>query len=333
LPDPGLRRDDDIARGAYPDIRRLLRDRRLRRQLTADNSSEPPPMKIRTKPFRAGPGDEVDLKKWPTRIDPVYAGKDDYKALLDQQVKELSELQQKLFATRRHALLVVIQATDAAGKDGAIRHVMSGVNPQGCAVTSFGRPSAEEMSHDFLWRSAKVLPARGMIALFNRSYYEEVLVVRMHPNILQAQGLPEDVIRDEGIWSKRLRSIRDHEQHLTANGTSIVKIMLHVSKDEQKKRLLERIDDPAKNWKSKIGDVAERKLWKQYRKAFEEAISATSTKDAPWYIVPADDALAARLYVSEIISDALKAMDLSMPEPSPERIAELKETRKALESE
>ena len=195
------------------------------------------------------------------------------------------------------------------------------------------RPSAEELSHDFLWRSAKVLPARGMMGIFNRSYYEEVLVVRVHPGILDAQNLPADVIKDEAIWDKRLRSIRDHEQHLTANGISIVKIFLHVSKDEQKKRLLERIEDPAKNWKSKIGDVAERKLWKQYRKAYEEAIAATSTKEAPWYIVPADDALSARLYVSEIISDALRAMDLSILEPTPDRLAELKETKKQLLAE
>ena len=290
-------------------------------------------MKIRTKQFRVGPGDDVDLKKWPTRIDAIYDGKDGYRALLDEQVKDLSDLQLKLFATKRHALLIIFQATDAAGKDGAIRHVMSGVNPQGCAVTGFDRPSAEEMSHDFLWRSAKVLPARGMMGIFNRSYYEEVLVVRVHPGILDAQNLPADVIKDEAIWDKRLRSIRDHEQHLTANGISIVKIFLHVSKDEQKKRLLERIEDPAKNWKSKIGDVAERKLWKQYRKAYEEAIAATSTKEAPWYIVPADDALSARLYVSEIISDALRAMDLSILEPTPDRLAELKETKKQLLAE
>ena len=290
-------------------------------------------MKIRPKQFRVGPGDDVDLKKWPTKIDAIYDGKDGYKALLDEQVKDLSDLQQKLFATRRHALLVIIQASDAAGKDGAIRNVMSGVNPQGCTVTSFGRPSAEEMSHDFLWRSAKVLPERGMMSIFNRSYYEEVLVVRVHPGILEAQGLPEDLIKDENIWDQRLRSIRDHEQHLTANGTSIVKIFLHVSKDEQKKRLLERIDDPAKNWKSKIGDVAERKLWKQYRKAYEEAIGATSTKEAPWFVVPADDSLSARLYVSEIILDTLRALDLSSPTPSPERLAELKETKKLLLAE
>jgi PPK2 family polyphosphate:nucleotide phosphotransferase len=290
-------------------------------------------MKIRTKQFRVGPSDDVDLKKWPTKIDAIYDGKDGYKALLEEQVKDLSDLQQRLFATRRHALLVIIQATDAAGKDGAIRHVMSGVNPQGCNVTSFGRPSAEELSHDFLWRSAKVLPARGMIGIFNRSYYEEVLVVRVHPNFLEGQNLPEDVIKDEGIWDQRLRSIRDHEQHLAANGTAIVKIFLNVSKDEQKKRLLERIEDPKKNWKSKIGDVAERKLWKQFRKAYEEAISATSTKDAPWYIVPADDALSARLIVSEIISDALKAMDLAIPEPSPERLAELNQTKTLLLAE
>jgi PPK2 family polyphosphate:nucleotide phosphotransferase len=290
-------------------------------------------MKIRTKQFRVGPSDDVDLKKWPTKIDAIYDGKDGYKALLEEQVKDLSDLQQRLFATRRHALLVIIQATDAAGKDGAIRHVMSGVNPQGCNVTSFGRPSAEELSHDFLWRSAKVLPARGMIGIFNRSYYEEVLVVRVHPNFLEGQNLPEDVIKEEGIWDQRLRSIRDHEQHLAANGTAIVKIFLNVSKDEQKKRLLERIEDPKKNWKSKIGDVAERKLWKQFRKAYEEAISATSTKDAPWYIVPADDALSARLIVSEIISDALKAMDLAIPEPSPERLAELNQTKTLLLAE
>jgi PPK2 family polyphosphate:nucleotide phosphotransferase len=287
-------------------------------------------MKLRTKQFRVSPGEAVDLKKWPTSIDPIYDGRDGYKAMLEEQVKELSDLQQKLFATKRHALLIIIQATDAAGKDGAIRHVMSGINPQGCVVTSFGRPSTEELSHDFLWRSAKVLPARGMMGIFNRSYYEEVLVVRVHPNFLEAQSLPEDVIKDDKIWDKRLISILDHERHLAVNGTSIVKIFLHVSKDEQKKRLLERIEDPKKNWKSKIGDVAERKLWKPYRKAYEEAIGATSTKEAPWYIVPADDSLSARLIVSEIISDALKAMDLSLPAPTPERLAELTETKKQL---
>ena len=290
-------------------------------------------MKIRTKQFRVGADDDVDLKKWPTKADPIYDSKDDYKTLLEEQVIELSELQQKLFATKRHALLVIFQATDAAGKDGAIRHVMSGVNPQGCQVTNFGRPSAEEMSHDFLWRSAKVLPARGDIGIFNRSYYEEVLVVRVHPNFLEAQGLPEDVIKDEHIWDKRLRSIRDHEQHLAANGTSIVKIFLHVSKQEQRKRLLERIDDPAKNWKAKAGDGEERQFWKHYRKAYEEAMHETSTREAPWFVVPADDSLSARLYVSEIILDALRSMDLSFPEPTEERKAELHAMRKKLEAE
>jgi len=290
-------------------------------------------MKIRTKVFRVGPGEQVDLKKLPTRINPIYQSKDDYRALLESQVKELSELQQKLFATKRHALLVIIQATDAAGKDGAIRHVMSGVNPQGCQVTSFGKPSTEELAHDFLWRCVRALPVRGNIGIFNRSYYEEVLVVRVNPGILYSQGLPKDSIEDAAIWDQRLRSIGDHERHLTANGTAIVKIHLHISKEEQKKRLLERIEDPTKNWKAKIDDVAERKHWKLYRKAYEVAISTTSTKEAPWFIVPADDALSARLYVSEIIMDALKGMDLSIPEPSPERVAELMESRTQLLAE
>ena len=224
-------------------------------------------------------GDEVNLKKWPTKVDPVYKSKEQYKKLLDEHVEQLSSQQQLHYASNRHAILLIFQAMDAAGKDGAIRHVMSGVNPQGCQVFSFKHPSAAELEHDFLWRTTRDLPERGRIGIFNRSYYEEVLIVRVHPEILASEGLPDTPHHDKKVWHDRYRSIVDLEKHLHANGTRIVKFFLHLSKEEQRKRFLARIDEPDKNWKFSLADIEERKFWKHYMKAYEECLSATSTSD------------------------------------------------------
>src|SRR5688572_24556883 len=251
-------------------------------------------MKIDPDRFRARPGKKVNLKKWPTAIEPVCESKDDYKTRLGAQAAELCDLQELLYAHNRYSILVILQAIDAAGKDGAIRHVMSGVNPQGCQVYSFKHPSPEELEHDFLWRSTRALPERGRIGIFNRSYYEEVLIVRVHPEILAAQNIPEEH-HTKTVWESRYRSIRDHERHLHENGTRVIKFFLHISKEEQRKRLLKRIDNPHKNWKFDHGDLDERELWDDYMAAYADCIKATSTDEAPWYIIPADDKLTARL--------------------------------------
>ena len=289
-------------------------------------------MKKITKQFRVEPGETVDLKERPTLVDPVYANKREYQQLLASHVERMSKLQSLLYASNAHAVLVLFQGMDAAGKDSCIKHVMSGINPQGCQVYSFSHPSPAELKHDFLWRTTRDLPERGRIGIFNRSYYEEVLIVRVHPEILSAESLPDDG-KDEKIWADRYRSIAGLERHLHGNGTRIVKIFLHVSKDEQKKRLLERIDVPEKNWKIAPSDIAERKHWKAYRKAYEEAISATSTRDVPWHIVPADDKMSARLFVSHIILETLEALDMKYPETTPERRAGLLAMRHQLESD
>jgi PPK2 family polyphosphate:nucleotide phosphotransferase len=287
-------------------------------------------MKIHTKDFRVCEGDEVDLKKWPTKVDPVYKSKEQYQELLEDQVARLSALQQLLYASDRYAVLLIFQAMDAAGKDGAIRHVMSGVNPQGCQVFSFKHPSAAEAQHDFLWRTICDLPERGRIGIFNRSYYEEVLIVRVHPEILESEGLP-DAPRDSAtVWRDRYRSIVDLEKHLHANGTRIIKFFLHLSKGEQRTRFLSRIDEPEKNWKFSLADVEERKFWKRYMKAFEQCLGATSTTDAPWHVVPADDKENARLIVSQIIVDTFERLELSYPKSSAERRRELLAIRKRL---
>jgi PPK2 family polyphosphate:nucleotide phosphotransferase len=280
-------------------------------------------MKIDTKDYRVSEGDDVDLDKWPTQGKPVYKSKEDYKALLEEHVAQLSDLQRLHYACNRHAVLLIFQAMDAAGKDGAIRHVMSGVNPQGCQVFSFKHPSPTELQHDFLWRSTRDLPERGRIGIFNRSYYEEVLVVRVHHEILRGEGLAETPHGDKSIWQGRYRSIMDLERHLHKNGTRIVKFFLHLSKDEQRKRFLERIDEPEKNWKFSMDDIKERGFWKQYMKAYETCLSATSTKDSPWYIVPADDKQSTRLIVSQIVVETLKDLKMSYPETTPERHQEL----------
>jgi PPK2 family polyphosphate:nucleotide phosphotransferase len=288
-------------------------------------------MKIHSKDFRVREGDSVDLKKWPTKVDPVYKSKKQYKKLLEEHVEQLSSLQRMHYASNRHALLLIFQAMDAAGKDGAIRHVMSGVNPQGCQVFSFKHPSATELLHDFLWRTTRDLPERGRIGIFNRSYYEEVLIVRVHPELLHSEGLPDALLDETAVWHDRYRSIVDLERHLHANGTRIVKFYLHLSKDEQRKRFLERIDEPEKNWKFSLADIAERKFWDRYMTAFEECLSATSTNDVPWYVVPADDKENARLIVSQIVLDTLEGLNMSYPKTTPERHKELLSIREQLE--
>ena len=288
-------------------------------------------MKIHTKDFRVAEGDEIDLDKWPTKVDPDYKSKDQYKKLLEDHVLRLSDQQQLLYASNRHAILLIFQAMDAAGKDGAIRHVMSGVNPQGCQVFSFKHPSAAELEHDFLWRTTRDLPARGKIGIFNRSYYEEVLITRVHPEILKNEGIPDATHADKGVWRDRYRSIVDLEKHLHANGTRIIKFFLHLSKDEQRKRFLERIDQPEKNWKFSQADIEERKFWKDYMKAYEQCLAATSTTDSPWYVVPADDKENARLIVSQIILNTLDGLKMAYPQTSEERRKELLSIRAQLE--
>ena len=287
-------------------------------------------MKIYAKDFRVREGDEVNLEKWPTKVDPVYKSNDQYKSLLEEHVAKLSAMQELHYAFNRHAMLLILQGTDAAGKDGAIRHVMSGVNPQGCRVYSFKQPTAAELEHDFLWRTTIDLPERGRIAIFNRSYYEEVLVVRVHPNILENEAIPDAPHHDKKVWRERYRSINDFERHLDVNGTRIVKVFLHLSKEEQRKRFLERIDDPAKNWKFSDADIKERKFWDDYAKAYEECVSATSTDAAPWYVVPADDKENARLIVSQILLDTLEGLAMSYPKTDAKREIELQAFRKAL---
>ncbi|MEP9374590.1 ADP-polyphosphate phosphotransferase [Mesorhizobium sp. KR1-2] len=288
-------------------------------------------MKIRSKDFCVKEGKKVDLGEWPTRTEPAYKSKQDYQDLLAKHVAELSEQQQLLYASNQHAVLLIFQAMDAAGKDGAIKHVMSGVNPQGCQVFSFKHPSAAELEHDFLWRTTRDLPERGRIGIFNRSYYEEVLIVRVHPELLLEERLPNRTIHDgNGIWKSRYRSIVGLERHLHDNGTRIVKFFLHLSKEEQRTRFLARIDEPEKNWKFSMADVQERQFWNSYMKAYEECLSTTSTREAPWYVVPADDKENARLIVSRIILDTFAELKMSYPKASPERRRELEEIRKQL---
>ena len=287
-------------------------------------------MRIDSSDFRVLPGKKVQLEKWPTITKPLFKSKKQYEKLLDEHKRELSSLQQLHYASNRYALLLIFQGMDSAGKDGAIRHVMSGVNPEGCEVSSFKQPSAEELEHDFLWRSTCRLPERGRIGIFNRSYYEEVLVVRVHPEILRSQGLPEELRDEKNIWEGRYRSIVDLESHLYRNGTRTVKIFLHISRDEQRKRFLERIDEPEKNWKFSLADIHERKFWKQYMEAYEALLSTTSTRHAPWYVVPSDDKENARLIVSGIVLEALKEMKMTYPKTTRKRREELLSIRKEL---
>lgn len=287
-------------------------------------------MKINSQNFCALEGSQIDLKKFPTTIAPVYQSKRNYRKMLEDHVGQLSALQQLHYASNRYALLLIFQAMDAAGKDGAIRHVMSGINPQGCQVFSFKHPTPTELEHDFLWRTTRDMPERGRIGIFNRSYYEEVLIVRVHPEILRSEGLPDALLDEKEVWQGRYRSIVDMERHLHSNGTRVVKFFLHLSKEEQRKRFLARIDEPDKNWKFSSADVEERKFWSRYMTAFEECISATSTADSPWYIVPADDKENARLIVSQIVLDTFEGLKMAYPEVSDERRHELLAIRKRL---
>jgi PPK2 family polyphosphate:nucleotide phosphotransferase len=287
-------------------------------------------MKIKSKDFRVRPGKKVSLKRWPTRVKPVCKSKKRYQKLLEEHVAELSALQQLHYASNRYALLLIFQGLDSAGKDGAIRHVMSGVNPQGCEVFSFKQPSAEELEHDFLWRTTCRLPERGRIGIFNRSYYEEVLIVRVHPEILGVQGLSEKSRDGKNLWKERHRSIVDLEEHLHRNDTRIIKFFLHLSKDEQRKRFLERIDEPDKNWKFSLADIHERKYWKHYMQAYEDCLTATSTNHAPWHVVPADDKEDTRLIVSQIILDAFNELKMTYPKTKAKRWRELKSIRRQL---
>jgi len=287
-------------------------------------------MNIYVKDFRVPEGKTVNLKKWPTLVKPVYTSKKNYRELLDNQVEELSSLQRIHYASNKYAVLLIFQAMDAAGKDGAIRHVMSGVNPQGCQVFSFNHPTATELEHDFLWRTTQCLPERGRIGIFNRSYYEEVLIVRVHPDILHSQGLPDTLLDEKTIWQERYRSIVDLENHLHRNGTRIIKFFLHLSEEEQRKRFIDRIDDPEKNWKFSLADIEERKFWKQYMQAYEACLRATSTKNAPWFVVPADDKKNTRLIISQIILDTFRSLNMQYPETSEKRRQELESIRKQL---
>jgi PPK2 family polyphosphate:nucleotide phosphotransferase len=287
-------------------------------------------MKIHTKDFRVLERDEVDLGKWPTTVHPVYKSKKQYHKMLEEHVAQLSLQQQLLYASNRYAILLIFQAMDAAGKDGAIKHVMSGVNPQGCQVFSFKHPSATELQHDFLWRTTRDLPGRGRIGIFNRSYYEEALIARVHPEILRSEDIPDPPHHDKKLWHDRYRSIVDLEKHLHANGTRIIKFFLHLSKEEQRKRFLARIDMPEKNWKFSLADIEERKFWEHYMKAYEQCLSATSTQATPWYVVPADDKENTRLIVSKIVLDTLKELKMAYPKTSAQRRKELQSIRKQL---
>jgi len=288
-------------------------------------------MKINPEKFRVREGGKIKLRDWPTKVKNFYKSKDDYKKILGEHVGELQKLQNRFYAHNRYALLLIFQAMDAAGKDGAIKHVLSGVNPQGCQVFSFKHPSGTELEHDFLWRTTRCLPERGHIGIFNRSYYEEILVVRVHPEILKAEELPEELADDKKVWEHRYRSINDLEKHLHRNGTRIIKFFLHLSKEEQRKRFLARIDDPDKNWKFSHDDIQERDFWNDYMRAYEDCLSATSAGHAPWFAVPADDKKNARLIISQIILDALNDMKVCFPKVDVKRKKELQELRKLLE--
>lgn len=280
-------------------------------------------MKIDPEDFRAPKGKIVNLNKWPTLVEAAYSSHEEYENIINKQISFLSEQQELLYASNRYSVLLIFQAMDAAGKDSVIKHVMSGVNPQGCQVFSYKHPSPTELQHDFLWRTTRDLPERGRIGIFNRSYYEEVLIARVHPEILQAESGGEARPKKKAIWRNRYRSIVDLERHLHENGTRIIKFFLHLSKEEQKKRFLERIDNPEKNWKFSVDDINERKFWKSYMNAYEHCIGATISTNAPWYIVPADDKENTRLIVSKIIVDTLRDLEMRSPKSGNDRREEL----------
>jgi PPK2 family polyphosphate:nucleotide phosphotransferase len=280
-------------------------------------------MKIDPKDYLVKEGKEVELKKWPTQIKPLYDSKEDYQAARAKHIEKLSALQSLLYADNHYSVLFIFQAMDAAGKDSAIKHVMSGINPQGCQVFSYKHPSALELQHDFLWRTTRDLPERGKIGIFNRSYYEEVLIARVHPEILNAEQIPDDLLDEKTVWEERYRSIVDLENHLYRNGTRIIKFFLHLSKEEQRQRFMARLENPQKKWKFSLDDIRERAYWKDYRKAYEACLGATSTRTAPWYIVPADHKQDTRLIISEIILETMSKLKMSYPKPDQARQKEL----------
>lgn len=288
-------------------------------------------MKIDVSRFRVKPKAKVKLKDLTTKTKGICGSEGGYKEVLEDHVRQLAKLHDLLYGANKYAVLLVLQGMDTAGKDGVVKHVMSGVNPTGCEVTSFKQPSAEELEHDFLWRSYAKLPRRGTIGIFNRSYYEEVLVVRVHPELLGNEALAARVDKDSDFWEERYESIVTMERHLHRNHTRIVKVFLHLSKEEQRKRFLSRIDVPEKNWKFSMGDIHERKYWKQYQDAYQECVRATSTDHAPWYVVPADDKDNARLIVSQILVDTLRGLKMEYPRVTKERQKELQQIRGALE--
>ncbi len=288
--------------------------------------------------FRVPPDKKVRLKDhdpgWAQTEELQELGKDAVKeraeVVLEQSRSDLAEAQQSLYADDRYAVLIVLQAMDAAGKDGTIKHVMSGLNPQGCQVFSFKKPSAEELDHSFLWRYMRCLPERGRLGIFNRSYYEDVLVVKVHPELLDQQKLPIGK-RDKGFWKARYEDINSLERHLTRNGTVVLKFFLNVSKRQQKRRFMERLENPDKNWKFSASDLAERAHWDAYMEAYEDALGATSTDWAPWYVVPADNKWATRAIVADVLTTALRALDLKPPEVTGQQREALKEARRQLE--
>ena len=281
---------------------------------------------MKTDNFLYDGSEAFEIEKAPTKIKDLYADKGEYETLLGEFRKEMDGLQSLMYAHNRYGLLIILQAMDAAGKDGTIKHVLSGVNPIGIQIESFKKPTETEIEHDFLWRHQLMLPKRGRMTFFNRSYYEEVLVVKIHPEILtKGQRLPIELTQDpKKVWQQRYEDMANFEQYLHRNGIRVLKIFLHVSKEEQGKRLIERIEDPAKNWKFEEQDVKERERWDDYQAAYEEAINATATNHAPWYVVPADDKKNTRLIVGKIIVETLKKMDMNYPESTPERQAALK---------
>jgi PPK2 family polyphosphate:nucleotide phosphotransferase len=281
--------------------------------------------------FRIHPGHQVRLAHLPTVLERSRAPTQAHaRRLLAERTEHLAELQERLYAHGRYALLLIFQAMDAAGKDSAIKHVMSGVNPQGCQVHSFKQPSEEELGHDFLWRTTCRLPERGRIGIFNRSYYEEVLVVRVHPELLERQRLPEEALQAKHFWRRRMRSIVDFEHHLQRSGTCILKFFLHLSKDEQKARFLRRLEKPDKLWKFSPADIAERQRWDAYQTAYAKAIQATSTRANPWYVIPADDKVQSHLIISDVIIDTLRRLPLDPPPVSAQRRKHLAEMARSL---
>jgi PPK2 family polyphosphate:nucleotide phosphotransferase len=283
--------------------------------------------------YRAVPGKKVNLGRWPTRVAPLWKSKEDYRDLLAQYRDELGDLQRVLYAHDRYALLLIFQGMDTAGKDGAIRHVMSGIDPQGCQVFSFKQPSSEELDHDFLWRTNKRLPERGRIGIFNRSYYEEVLVVRVVPEVLAAQRVPEENMKPRTLWKERFKDIVHMEDYLHRNGTRIVKFFLHLSKEEQRQRFLARIDQPDNNWKMSPADIRMRERWDDFQRAYGECIAATSSKGSPWYLVPADDKWNVRLIISHAIVETLKGLRMNYPESGAGHREELRKARALLMKE